>query len=193
MIDDDKEEQILRRYREFISGLSPENQTSLASVLRILSELIDPLPEGGKQEELLGGAQRAKPGGRENTEKAQGLKSAGALVWEEYERSYAQRYRGQRPPRNVLVNTQAKRLVTLVGLEDALKLASYYLEQRDEYYLRMMHPFPSLVADHHKLLMRMRTGQTVSGTQARQAEAVQATSSASQEYLRRKYGQKTKA
>lgn len=115
-----------------------------------------------------------------------GARSEGSLVWDSYEQAYGAKY-GVPPVRNAQTNAQAARLVMLVGAEDSIKLVAFYVEQRDEYYARSMHPLHCLVTDWQKLLTRMRTGMNVSRIKAIQGESAGATISSTQEYLNRKY------
>jgi hypothetical protein len=62
------------------------------------------------------------------------------------------------PPRSAKASSQAAKLVELVGLETALKLAAYYPTRRSDYYVRTGHPFGTLLTDYMAMLREVNAG-----------------------------------
>jgi hypothetical protein len=62
------------------------------------------------------------------------------------------------PPRSAKAYSQAAKLVELVGLETALKLAAYYPTRRSDYYVRTGHPFGTLLTDYMAMLREVNAG-----------------------------------
>jgi hypothetical protein len=87
---------------------------------------------------------------------AEAVTPPSSQVWKVYSDSMATNWSNP-PPRNAKVNAQAKKLVDLVGLDNALILASYYPTRRKPFYIRKGHDFGMLLTDYHSLLLEIRT------------------------------------
>lgn len=113
-------------------------------------------------------------------------KSKGAEVWESYNDAYQKRY-NCRAARNPKINTQCSNLVTYVGLEEAIELANFYVQQNDYEYTKNNHPFGILLLKYETLRTRLKTGHNLTHNQARRNELIGTNANASKEYLERKY------
>lgn len=143
-------------------GMRPEHQPELLQTLATLknnakiahSESKAPDPSEAMQSTVLE-AQAA-------TSRKTALSSpAGAcdtsLVWEAYCESYFEHW-GIRPARNVKVNSAAKKLVSLIGVEDAIAIARYYPSRQNPYYIRRGHPFELLLTEELVLRREIQSG-----------------------------------
>lgn len=120
---------------------------------------------------------------------SKGEPSLSSEIWNAYADAYFLRYR-RSPARNAKVNGQAAYLLKLVGLQDAVSLAAFYVRQNDAFYLRQGHPLGLLLKDYQMLLTRMHTGLgPVTASGAQKLQAAQVTASASASYLQKKYGE----
>jgi hypothetical protein len=81
----------------------------------------------------------------------------GSQVWSAYVQAMEQCW-NLTPPRSAKASSQAAKLVELVGLETALKLAAYYPTRRSDYYVRTGHPFGILLTDYMAMLREVNAG-----------------------------------
>ncbi len=107
-------------------------------------------------------APRKKPSRRAEAvgstgEVLEGKTTSGSRVWEAYRSAMLEAW-NMDPPRSAATSSMAKRLVELVGEEEAIKLAAYFPSRRKDFYVRSGHPFKLLVADHMGLLREMAAG-----------------------------------
>lgn len=77
-------------------------------------------------------------------------------VWSAYHDSMASNWNNP-PPRNVKTNSQVKKLIELVGFDNAVLLASYYPTRRKPWYVKRGHDFGLLLTDYNSLLLEIRT------------------------------------
>ena len=93
----------------------------------------------------------------------------GVAVWRSYAAAYAQRYSCE-PLRDAKVNTHCLQLVKRLGIEIAPQVASYYVGLNNSYYIAKRHQIGLLVTDAEKVYSEWMTGQSVTTTQAREAD-----------------------
>jgi hypothetical protein len=103
-----------------------------------------------------------------------GSTPVGAATWNAYFLAYENRY-GVGPIRNAKVNGQIAQFVKRVGAEEAPHIASYYLTNKNSYYLGRGHSVDCLLSDAEKLRMEWATDRQVTATQARQEDKTSTT------------------
>jgi hypothetical protein len=103
--------------------------------------LLDPAPAGRK---------------RPPSKKIEGP-TPGSQVWDAYAEAMQAGWNFT-PPRSAKTAAQAKQLVELVGLENAMKIAAYYPTRRSDFYVKTGHPFGILLNDHMALLREINAG-----------------------------------
>jgi hypothetical protein len=81
----------------------------------------------------------------------------GTQVWEAYTQAMQEAW-NLTPPRSAKSASQATKLVELVGIETALKLAAYYPTRRSDFYVRTGHPFGTLLTDYMAMLREVNAG-----------------------------------
>lgn len=95
--------------------------------------------------------------------------SENSQVWQAYHDAYLARYQTA-PIRNAKVNSQIKKLVEMVGLERALRIASNFPFHPDAFYTKQMHPVGLMLQDCQKLNTELETGQVMTWQRAKQQE-----------------------
>ena len=111
----------------------------------------------------------------------------GYKVWQSYRDAYQHRY-GQPPILNGRVYGQVVNYCGRLPAEEAPIVASFYLSNGDQFYLKTMHPFGLLLKDAEKLRTEWITGRTVNAVQAKRSEQAEANAQAMSEYLARQQG-----
>jgi hypothetical protein len=81
----------------------------------------------------------------------------GSEVWNAYRASMLKTW-NMDPPRSAKTASQATQLVSLVGLEKAKELATYFPTRRSNFYVGKGHPFGLLLTDHMALLRELSAG-----------------------------------
>ncbi len=113
--------------------------------------------------------------------------SEGARIWDAYKDAFINRH-GHEPKRNAMVNAQAVQLVKRLGVDDAIAVVQFYLQQSDAFYFRNMHPLALCLKDAETLFAKMKTGKVITRRAADRVETSSATVSASSTFLAKKYG-----
>jgi hypothetical protein len=108
---------------------------------------------------------------RDVQKRSREAKSSG--TWNAYANAYRGRY-GVVPERNATGNSLLCQLVDKLGQEKAPGVAAFYLTHPGSYYTLSGHSLTLLVRDAQKLLTESLTGQTITTTQARQADGKEA-------------------
>ena len=125
-------------------------------------------------------------GDKAETERA---KEANKATWQAYAAAYEKRY-GVAPMRNAQANGIIAKFVKAVGQDDAPRIARFYVNMNTEFYVRKLHDLKSLGGDAQSIRTQWATNRTVSATQARQADIVQAAKSgvetAAERYAKRR-------
>lgn len=118
----------------------------------------------------------------ENSSRERGDKSeaVGAETWRQYSNAYVVRYTTP-PVRNHKVNSELKKLVELLGAEEAPLVAAFYLTCSSGLYVAARHPTNLLVRDASGLRTQWATNTRATRSEARTAE----TSSNMNEQLKR--------
>jgi hypothetical protein len=119
--------------------------------------------------------------GEVSTEKE---KKPGVLVWEAYSTAFKKRW-GDDPPRNAESNSLCKRLAEKLGVTEAPQVASFYLEHKDAFYVKMMHPLSFLVRDATRVRTEWATGNVTTQFGAKQGELQQHNRQVMRNYLAR--------
>lgn len=112
-----------------------------------------------------------------------------AQVWVAYRDAYQARY-GIEPVRNAMVNKQVSLLVSRIGA-DAIKVAAWFVNHRNAFYIQKGHTIGVLLADCEKLRTEWATGQQMTAKTAKQLDNTQSNLSAFDEFSRMvdaKYG-----
>lgn len=112
-----------------------------------------------------------------------------AQVWVAYRDAYQARY-GIEPVRNAMVNKQISMLVSRIGA-DAIKVAAWFVNHRNAFYIQKGHTIGVLLADCEKLRTEWATGQQMTTKTAQQLDNTQSNLSAFDEFSRMvdaKYG-----
>ncbi|MCP5284206.1 MAG: hypothetical protein H6933_04835 [Burkholderiaceae bacterium] len=92
-----------------------------------------------------------------------------ASVWKAYADAYCKRY-GTNPVRNATVNGQMARLVDRLGVDEAPKVAEFYVWHGGAFYAKKMHAVGPLLADAEELRTQWATGlRAPEGSPAEQA------------------------
>jgi hypothetical protein len=96
-------------------------------------------------------------------------KTPGAHVFDAYANAYASRYNIS-PKRNSKVNSQCKQLAERLGVEDAVKVVTYYISLNEAYYTRNMHPIGYCLNDAESLYTKVKSGINMGRIKANQIE-----------------------
>lgn len=96
-----------------------------------------------------------------------------AEVWGAYASAFKERH-GVEPPDGAKARSQLKTLLERIPKADAPHVAAFYLTHNDALYIRAKHPTDLLLRDCSKLWTEWKTGQSVTGTEAREQERTQA-------------------
>ena len=101
---------------------------------------------------------------------------ANKLTWTAYSTAYKNRYSVE-PLRNAQVNGIISKFVKLVGADDAPHIARFFINISNQFYVQKLHDVKLLLSDAQAIRTQWLTKRTVSATQARQADTVQAAQS----------------
>lgn len=93
----------------------------------------------------------------------------GSATWDAYQSAYQDRYHVE-PVRNQQVNSHLKQLVARLGVEDAPRIAAFYLTHNKPFYVSARHPTNLLVRDCEGLRTEWATGIKSTTLEARTAE-----------------------
>ncbi|WP_170938543.1 helix-turn-helix domain-containing protein [Halomonas campaniensis] len=93
-------------------------------------------------------------------------------AWANYAIAYRNRYRTW-PVWNQKTAAQLGQLVDRVGAELAPKVAAFYLQMNQQFYLTKLHPVSLLLADCESIATQCTTGQQVTHAQSRQMDSTQ--------------------
>jgi len=113
-------------------------------------------------------------------------KPATTEVFEVYSDCFKRIYKTE-PARNAMINRLIQNMIERIGLEKSKKLAAFYLEQRDAFFIKNFHPIKSLVHSCESLLARMETGVKIGDQTAKRIETLKDNQSAVKSYLQRKH------
>jgi len=94
-------------------------------------------------------------------------------TWQAYSDSYERRYKAK-PVRNATVNAQISSFIKRIGFDEAPMVAEFYVYHNNSFYVQKMHTVGLLLADAEKLRTEWVTKNTMTNTQARQADKTQA-------------------
>ena len=97
----------------------------------------------------------------------------GAATWDAYQSAYRARYHVE-PVRNQQVNSHLKQLVARLGVEDAPRVASFYLTHNKPFYVSARHSTNLLLRDAEGLRTEWATGVKSTTLEAQSAETVDA-------------------
>lgn len=106
--------------------------------------------------------------------------TAGSVVWESYSKAFEERYRLE-PRRNSQTNSLCKRLVELLGEDEASAVAAFYVTSDHDYYVNKGHDLKALIADASKLRTEWKTGKTIRAEPRRFPTAAERISMANKE------------
>lgn len=120
-------------------------------------------------------------------EKPKKLKTAkeptdGSKVWEAYSIAYKQRM-GVEPIRNAKQNAICSQLIQRLGLENAIKVAVFYLSHPDAFYMRNKYALGLLLKDCEGIFTEFQRGDYVTGDIARKVSYTEQTRSVVDRYL----------
>lgn len=111
-----------------------------------------PSPSSPRSSEKLVG----QPGG--NLAADRPAKVNGVGVWNAYSAAYESRW-GVAPVRHQVNNTLAKKVAEKLGMEDAPKVAAFYLTHPDRFYVGNKHPLNLLLRDADRLYTEWKSGR----------------------------------
>lgn len=94
-------------------------------------------------------------------------------TWARYSEAYALRY-GTAPVRNTKVNGQVKQFCQRVPGTEAPAIAAFFVRHNAAFYVGKGHAIGQLLADAEKIRTEWATNQTITATQAQQADKTQA-------------------
>lgn len=94
-------------------------------------------------------------------------------TWQAYSDAYEHRYKAK-PVRNATVNGQITSFIKRIGFDEAPMVAEFYVYHNNSFYVQKMHTVGLLLADAEKLRTEWATKNTMTNTQARQADKTQA-------------------
>lgn len=173
--------------REAVSKIPEPDETSIISApstraARVADAL--PTPAKGKGKEGKGREQgkevdcdgAAPPPRVENLPAVKAVKQPAptSKIWQAYSHAYAMRY-GVDPVRNAKVNGQLAQLLSRLGEEEAVAVASWFIGHNDRWYVGKMHSVDCLLRDCEKLRTEWATGRTMTQRQATDADRRQST------------------
>ena len=93
-------------------------------------------------------------------------------AWANYAIAYRNRYKTW-PVSNQKTSAMLAQLVDRVGAELAPKVAAFYLQMNQQFYLTKLHPVSLLLADCEAIATQCTTGQQVTHAQSRQMDSTQ--------------------
>lgn len=117
-------------------------------------------------------------------------KLPGSEVWDAYTNAYKLRYEGHEPHRNQATATMCKKLVEMIGKDDAIALVQFYVQQNDGFYGVANHELKFCYRDYQRLVTRMNVGKRVTLQEARNIDNSDTNAEAIKRHLERKYGVK---
>lgn len=100
--------------------------------------------------------------------------SKSGFAWNAYAAAYRLRY-GTDPVRNSKANKILCLLVDRLGADEAPQVAAWYVRHQGAWYVRNGHSLDQLLKDAEKLRTEWATGNSVTESQARQADRTQGT------------------
>lgn len=115
-------------------------------------------------------------------EKSPGEVSDGSKVWTAYAMAYEQRMRVT-PIRNAKQNALCSQLVQRLGVENAVKIAAFYLTHPNSYYMQNKYPLGLLVKDCEGIYTEFQRGEYVTAEKAKRASVAQENHQALERYL----------
>ena len=115
-------------------------------------------------------------------EKSPGEVSDGSKVWTAYAMAYEQRMRVT-PIRNAKQNSLCSQLVQRLGVENAVKIAAFYLTHPNSYYMQNKYPLGLLVKDCEGIYTEFQRGEYVTADRARKASISQQNSSVLEKFI----------
>jgi len=118
-------------------------------------------------------------------EKPAGEVSDGSKVWTAYAMAYEQRMRVP-PIRNAKQNALCSQLVQRLGVENAVKIAAFYLTHPNSFYMQNKYPLGLLVKDCEGIYTEFQRGEYVTADRARKASISQQNSSVLEKFIARK-------
>ena len=101
---------------------------------------------------------------------------ANKATWMAYSTAYKNRY-GVEPLRNAQVNGIIAKFVKAVSQEDAPSIARFFINISNQYYVQKLHDIKIMLSDAGAIRTQWLTNRTVTASQARQADTVQAAKS----------------
>lgn len=91
-------------------------------------------------------------------------------TWSAYAAAYTKQYPAAgEPVRNAMVNGQISQFVKRLG-EEAPRVAEFYLQHHDQFYIRNLHPVGIMLRDAEKLRGEWKMGKAITGSDAKGAE-----------------------
>ena len=93
-------------------------------------------------------------------------------AWANYAIAYRNRYKTW-PVSNQKTSAMLSQLVDRVGADLAPKVAAFYLQMNQQFYLTKLHPVSLLLADCEAIATQCTTGQQMTHAQARQVDSTQ--------------------
>lgn len=99
--------------------------------------------------------------------------TSSSQVWQSYSDAYEARYL-VRPVRNAKVNAQCSQLVARLGVEDAVRVVSFYLTHNSAWYVKTSHGLGNCLKDAEGLRTQMLTDHRVSDSEARHTDTQEA-------------------
>lgn len=81
-------------------------------------------------------------------------------TWRAYEDAYLLRW-NQNPVRNAQVNSQMKKFVERVGVQDAPDIAKFYLAHNKKFYIEKCHPVGLMLADAEALATQWKNNSPI--------------------------------
>jgi hypothetical protein len=138
-------------------------------------------PPGPEKNSLTVLANSQKPE-KAKKEKSPGEVSDGSKVWTAYAMAYEQRMRVT-PIRNAKQNSLCSQLVQRLGVENAVKIAAFYLTHPNSYYMQNKYPLGLLVKDCEGIYTEFQRGEYVTADRARKASISQQNSSVLEKFI----------
>ncbi len=121
----------------------------------------------------------SQPGQKKNTTAKKkppdetALQDACKKTWAAYSEAYRQRYTVS-PIRSATENSQIKQFCQKVPAEESPGVAAFYVRNMNSFYVQKGHPVGLLLADANKLRTEWVTQKTITQTEARNGDRIQA-------------------
>lgn len=106
-------------------------------------------------------------------EEDENLQAACRETWKSYSTAFFERY-GAEPIRNAKVNACIKNFVKRLGYYESPHVAAHFVKNNSSWYVTKGHAVTSLLDDAEKLRTEWATGNTMTGTRAKQIDKSQA-------------------